>query len=146
MEASSKGYIENNGIESIGIICSPKFTWRENGGKTGNKYITKTIDSSSLLNRLELLLKSKMFLILPGSLGTLQEFISLLTEEYANNKEENDCCIVAFRKPWENVINSIKDDVKIPERVIKLINYIDNVDEMIKIFNNYKNNYKNTVV
>lgn len=111
MEALSKGIKEIGKTEAEGIICSPMFKWRD--GDSANEYCTKTTDSTSLLNRIEKLIQSSMFLILPGSLGTLEEFLCVLTNEYVRHDEHPTPCIVAYRNPWEKAINGLADSIPV---------------------------------
>jgi len=124
MEAAAKGAAEVGG-KIIGVICSAFKS------STANKYITRTIVTSSLDERLDTLIKlGQAYIVLPGGTGTLLELAKVW--EFKNKG------FLQARKPiilvggfWKPLVDLIaKDDpdssrfinlVDTPEQAINLI-------------------------
>lgn len=98
MEAASKGATQNNG-KAIGITCKLL------GGVRGNKYLSETIVTETIYDRLELLLKDSTVVIgQVGGVGTLAEIFLLLD---INRKERKDITIYLMGDMWKEIFKPI---------------------------------------
>merc|ERR1719473_1257613 len=84
-----------------GIICPSMFPLR---GLQGNKHLTKITKVNTIAQRIGKLASSTSFIILPGSIGTLTEFVYVWNQSVLTGK---DLTILAFRSPWEATCKSI---------------------------------------
>jgi len=98
MEAASKGATENGG-KAIGITCKAL------GGVRGNEYLSETIVTDTIYDRLELLLKESTVIIgQVGGVGTLAEIFLLLD---VNRKEKRDITIYLMGDMWKEIFKPI---------------------------------------
>ena len=121
MEATAKGASERNG-SSIGVIVPTVLVNRE---KNGNRYLTDRVICDTLNHRIETLIDlGDAYIILPGmsshpldywslgSLGTLNEFIELMTVYYIKNPK-NMKPVFAFENPWKRIWTTICSDLSV---------------------------------
>lgn len=138
MEAVSKGAREVvdqlpestiNKPEVVGVLVPGQFPDRK---LVGNRFLTTSIDAENMPRRVEMLTAlSRYYVILPGTLGTLQELtqIWILSLLHPGIRP----VIICFRDPWEQLITSVATLLKLPADNTALIQYVDNADEMISI-------------
>ena len=124
MEAAAKGAAEVGG-QIIGVTCSAFKS------STANKYITRTIVTSSLDERLDTLIKlGQVYVVLPGGTGTLLELAKVW--EFKNKgflqAAKPIILLGGFWKPLLDLIATDDPDssrhIKLaegPEQAIKLI-------------------------
>jgi len=128
MEAANRGAKENNG-QSVGCnIRLPK-------EQTPNPYLDKWFISKYFFVRKVLMFKySDAFVIMPGGIGTLDEFFEALT--LIQTKKILDFPIILFGKdfwePLQPLFNSMLAAKMISEEDIKLVLFTDSVDEALE--------------
>lgn len=114
-------------IEVTGIVLSEIFPDRV---REGNQYLTKSRDSTSMLHRIEqLTTMSRYFVILPGTLGTLQELLCIWVQKMLHPSDRASPIIIAFRDPWEKCVRGIAETLQIPDAVSELVLFVDTPDE-----------------
>lgn len=124
MEAAAKGAAELGG-KIIGVTCS---AFKSN---TANKYVSRTIITGSLDERLDTLIKlGQAYVVLPGGTGTLLE-LAKVWELQNKGFLETDKPIILIGSFWQPLLDLIATDdpecskyIKVadsPEKAIKLI-------------------------
>ncbi|KPA86127.1 ribosomal protein L32-like protein [Leptomonas pyrrhocoris] len=140
MEAVSKGAREARdaavpgspaaSMEVVGVVVSGLFPDR---ALEGNRYLTEMRDSTSMLNRIEqLTTHSRYFLILPGTMGTLQELVTIWVQKVIHPGGLPRPVIVAFRDPWEQCCKGIAETLSIPPEQRTAIHFVDTPEEAIE--------------
>ncbi len=124
MEAAAKGAAEAGG-KIIGVTCSAFKS------STANKYVTDTIISSSLDERLDTLIRlGQAYVVLPGGTGTLLELAKIWELKNKGFLEMNKMIILigGFWRPLVDLIATDEPDsgkyIKLadsPEQAVKLI-------------------------
>lgn len=109
MEAAARGARDAGG-ETIGVIC------RALGRGPANRFIGRTIETGTLLERLERLIGlGDAYVVLPGGTGTLLELSAVW--EMTNKGLIAARPIVAWREPWEAIAVRLRavqaDDVSL---------------------------------
>ncbi|GET92709.1 ribosomal protein L32-like protein [Leishmania tarentolae] len=141
MEAVSKGAREVKdaaaagsvaaSVEVVGVVVSEVFPDRLT---EGNKYLTKILDSTSMLHRIEqLTTQSRYFIVLPGTTGTLQEFVTIWVQKIIHPSDLPTPVIVAFRDPWEKCCQGITDSLQLPSHQANAIHFVDTPEEAIEL-------------
>jgi predicted Rossmann-fold nucleotide-binding protein len=141
MEAVSEGArkvvdaMERDGIEDrpevVGIVVNGQFPDR---ALSGNPFLTKSVDAPNFPRRVELLAsQSRYYVILPGTLGTLQELSTVWTLSYIHPSGLPKPVILAFRDPWEKVVASVTELLNIPQNVTDLVKFVDNADDCMRV-------------
>jgi uncharacterized protein (TIGR00730 family) len=124
MEAAAKGAAEVGG-KIIGVTCSAFKS------STANKYVTDTIISSSLDERLDTLIRlGQAYVVLPGGTGTLLELAKIWELKNKGFLEMNKMIILigGFWRPLVDLIATDEPDsgkyIKLadgPKQAVKLI-------------------------
>lgn len=141
MEAVSEGArkvvdtMEQSGAadrpEVLGIVVNGQFPDR---ALSGNKFLTQSVDAPNFPRRVELLAsQSRYFVILPGTLGTLQELSTVWTLAYIHPNGLPKPVILAFRDPWERLIASVSEILKIPDNVRELVQFVDDAEDCMRV-------------
>lgn len=100
MQAAAKAAIEAGG-KTIGVTCSAF------GGSVANEYISREIVTSSLDERLEMLIKlGEGYVVLPGGTGTLLELAKVceLRNKGFLNQSKPIILVGAFWKPLVDLV------------------------------------------
>jgi uncharacterized protein (TIGR00730 family) len=124
MEAAAKGAAEAGG-EIIGVTCSAFKS------STANEYVSRTIVTASLDERLDTLIKlGQAYIVLPGGTGTLLELAKVWEFKNKGFLQANKPIILVGRF-WKPLVDLIATDnpnsrkfIKLadrPEQVVKLI-------------------------
>ncbi|KAG5466227.1 hypothetical protein LSCM4_01372 [Leishmania orientalis] len=140
MEAISKGAREVKdaaaagspaaSVEVVGVVVSKLFPDRLT---EGNRYLTKLLDSTSMLHRIEQLTTlSRYFIILPGTTGTLQELLTIWVQKTIHPHDLPMPVIVAFRDPWERCCQGIIESLQLPSQQANAIHFVDTPEEAIE--------------
>ena len=141
MEAANKGANKNKG-KSVGWCIKLPFE------DINNNYI----DNDKLLNFDYFFVRKVMFVkyaqgfvVMPGGFGTLDEVFEALTL-IQTSKAENFQIIVVGSKCWNGMIDWIKKTVlienkNVSEKDLSLIKIADTSDEVMKILEEFHNNY-----
>ncbi|EPY27082.1 ribosomal protein L32-like protein [Strigomonas culicis] len=140
MEAVSKGaraVIDSRGAaapetcEVVGVVVSGIFPDRR---LTGNAYLTRTIDSDSMLHRIDQMMRlARYFVCLPGTMGTLQELTCVWMSAVLHPQTCAQPVIIAFRDPWESCCRAIAATLNFPPDQIELIHFVDTPEEAMEI-------------
>ena len=141
MEAANKGANKNKG-KSVGLRIKLPFE------DINNNYI----DKDKLLNFDYFFVRKVMFVkyaqgfvVMPGGFGTLDEVFEALTL-IQTSKAENFPIILVGSKFWNGMIDWIKKTVlienkNVSEKDLSLIKIADTSDEVMKILEQFHNNY-----
>jgi predicted Rossmann-fold nucleotide-binding protein len=122
-----------------GAICSPLFVTRK---EQGNKFLTNTIDSPHLTDRLKNLIdQSDAFIVLPGKLGTCLELLLVWNVAYIEalflpgSKRKP---VYVFRDPWEKVVQVMIEQLDLDrDRDGPLVTFVDTVDDIMKLLDEH---------
>ena len=126
MEAVSKGAYENGG-KVIGITC------KQVGSAVGNQYLSETIITETLYQRLKVLMEgTSLFIVQKGGIGTLSEvFLALdLIRKEPKSQQARIIFIGAF---WHDIIAALKQEI-IPEYEHYLFQIVKDSEEFMKNF------------
>eukprot|EP01107_Rhizomastix_libera_P009983 TRINITY_DN2622_c0_g1_i1.p1 TRINITY_DN2622_c0_g1~~TRINITY_DN2622_c0_g1_i1.p1 ORF type:complete len:131 (+),score=27.67 TRINITY_DN2622_c0_g1_i1:68-460(+) len=118
-----------------GVVVPTVFIERHEKLGGANKELTTHIDATSLWDRLDILLhSSSIFVILPGSIGTLQEFINIWSECILTRFHCGRAArVIAWRRPWEKLVHSLRETAQTTTEQEKFIEFVDGVEELEKI-------------
>jgi uncharacterized protein (TIGR00725 family) len=122
MEAVSKGVVESGG-QVIGVTC------KQVGHAKGNQYLSETIVTEKLYNRLNILIEeTSLFIVQRGGIGTLSEvFLALdIIRKEPENRQPKIYFIGAI---WNDLINCLKTDL-VPEYEHELFHIVENSEEL----------------
>jgi hypothetical protein len=121
MEAVSKGVFENGGT-AIGHTCKTFKTTK------GNKYLTETIPSNNIYERLEMLIEyTDIFILQKGGIGTLSELFLTLD---VVRKLENKPKILLIGEFWKDMMKSVSQFLNNGEE--NLYEVIYDVNDIVK--------------
>lgn len=116
-----------NSVAVRGVLCSQQFPDRV---LEGNRYLTEHIDSKTLLPRIETLCSlTRYYVVLEGTLGSLQELITIWGAS-SLSKKENRPVVLAWRA-WETIITHCSETLGIPQDYVSCIEYVDSVEECV---------------
>ncbi|TAH03188.1 MAG: TIGR00730 family Rossman fold protein [Sphingobacteriales bacterium] len=139
MEAANRGAFENNGV-SIG--CNIQLPFEQQG----NPYVQQSITFEHFFVRKVLLVKySYAFIIMPGGVGTMDEFFETLT--LVQTKTITQFPIVLFntayyKELWD-YMEFMATQGTISRDDLKLVLLTDSIDEAMEHISKYiKNNYQ----
>lgn len=121
MEAVSKGVTEAGG-KAIGVTC------KEVGSTAGNKYLTETIVTDRLYERLQLLIDGSSFYIVQrGGIGTLSE-VFLALDIIRKDKAITSPKVFFIGDIWNEILKSLK--MILPEQEHCLYTIIEDVNDL----------------
>ena len=135
MEALAKGASVTGG-EVIGVTCSAF------GRDSGNKYLSREIVTTSLIDRLDTLIKlGSAYVVLPGGTGTLLE-LAFVWELRNKGFLGEDKPIILLGEYWRELVNLVAADdadcrrhllfANEPKDVIKILKSCSKVSEGLK--------------
>lgn len=122
MEAASKGAFEAGG-HTVGHTC------RSFGSVKGNEFLTETVPSEDLFDRLRcLIMNTDLFVIQKGGTGTLAELF--LTLDILRKVKENRPKILLIGQPWESIVLlGGGGDCMIPEHELEMLTVVKSIKE-----------------
>ncbi|MFD2565485.1 LOG family protein [Aquimarina rubra] len=127
MEAVSKG-ITDAGGKAVGITC------KQVGSVQGNDFLTETVVTENLYQRLELLIdKTDLFIVQKGGIGTLSEVfltLDIIRKESIVNRPK----VFLIGDFWNAIVNSLKLNI-IPEYEHDLFLVLSDYEELKEIIN-----------
>ncbi|WP_298544325.1 LOG family protein [uncultured Aquimarina sp.] len=127
MEAVSKG-ITDAGGKALGITC------KQVGSAKGNDFLTETIVTETLYQRLEILIdKTELFIIQKGGIGTLSE-VFLTLDIIRKESKVNRPKIFLIGDFWNVIVDSLKLNI-IPEYEHDLFIVLSDYEELKGIIN-----------
>jgi uncharacterized protein (TIGR00730 family) len=125
MEAVSKGAVEG-GAQATGVTVN---YW---GGKA-NKYITKEIKCSNLLERINKLIElGDGFVVLQGGTGTLLELAAVW--EYINKGLSEKKPIACHSMLWKKIVSEMNKQMELEGRSTDIVRTFDTDEEIIEYF------------
>ena len=135
MEASARGCAAAQS-KCVGVVVPTLFVARHQNGGGANKYNTDVIDSRDLGHRLQCLTQySECYVVLPGTLGSLHEIISVWTEAtLAKLCGKSPKKIFAFRDPWEKTLTDAATTLGFSEDTIAYVTFVDSVEDLLRHF------------
>ena len=123
MEAASQGAVEGGG-EAIGVTVN---LW----GRQLNKYITREIKCSTLLERVHKLVElGNGFVVLQGGTGTLLELAAVW--EYSNKGLMDIKPIACHSSIWRTIVSEMNVQLKFEGRNTDVVKSFDTVDEVVE--------------
>ena len=123
MEAASRGAVEGSG-DAIGVTVD---LW----GRHINKYITKEIKCSTLLERIDKLIElGDGFVVLQGGTGTLLELSAVW--EYANKDLMQIKPIACHSSLWKSIVSEMNKQMKLEGRSADMVKTFDTIEEIIE--------------
>ena len=123
MEAASRGAVECSG-DAIGVTVD---LW----GRHINKYITKEIKCSTLLERIDKLIElGDGFVVLQGGTGTLLELSAVW--EYANKDLMQIKPIACHSSLWKSIVSEMNQQMKLEGRSADIVKTFDTIEEIIE--------------
>ncbi|WP_051473662.1 LOG family protein [Aquimarina macrocephali] len=126
MEAVSKGASIEGG-KAIGITC------KQVGSEKGNKFLSETVVTKKLYERLELLIQeTSIFIVQKGGIGTLSE-VFLTLDIIRKDKSVHRPKVFFIGDFWNNIIEVLKSTI-IPEyehHLFKVVKDFEEFNELI---------------
>ncbi len=117
MEAVSKGATSKNG-KAIGVTC------KQVGSEKGNSFLSETIVTQTLFERLQILIENtELFIVQKGGIGTLSE-VFLTLDIIRKEKTQQRPKIYFIGEVWNDVISNLKSNL-IPKHehdLFKIVN------------------------
>lgn len=136
MEAVSKGAASIGRVSIEGVVVPSVFV---NRPIDGNTFLTKVTHASSLIDRIDRLIHaSRVFVVLPGSVGSMAELVAVWNEDYCTRlkggKEASPLTLICWRKPWQAFVESTCNALNLHEgpNVIFVDSAEDAVAQVIK--------------
>lgn len=123
MEASAKGCTDNGG-KAIGVcIKGHSIAY----AKKPNDYLTEVIIKDTMTERLNELLRNDILIVMPGKIGTLEEFFKAWVEAFANKKNK----IYLVGEKNKKLVNFLVNNNFVnKEEYFPFIEIVDNVNEL----------------
>ena len=129
MKASSHGGSDGQGAVR-GVISPAVFPQRD---LFGNEFLTEVFVARSLPERLSnLVIDSQIFVVCPGTIGTLAEF--LLAWNLSSLKPVCGAVpprVFLMRDPWKQVVNNLQQSLNIYKEDVKLLTFVDRPEEVL---------------
>ncbi|NAS30026.1 hypothetical protein GTQ40_03495 [Flavobacteriaceae bacterium R38] len=130
MEAVSKGATSTGGT-AIGVTC------KQVGSAEGNTFLTETIATQTLYERLEILIENTdVFIVQKGGIGTLSE-VFLALDIIRKEKIENQPKLFFIGDLWNDIIAQIQSTLlpKHEHNLFKVINDFEEFKTQLEILN-----------
>ena len=140
MEGVSKGAASarNSNVTIEGVLVPSQFPDR---GREGNPYLTKRYYADTLIERVgRLIHSSEVFIVLPGSIGSMAELVAVWNDDYCNRFKGGDnkrALVVCWREPWQQFIDAVIQTLQLdPQKAPKCV-YVDSPEEAAKAVVSY---------
>jgi len=121
-----------------GVVCESAFANTLRAGAAGpNQYLTEQLPASDLLDRANLMLRnSDAVIVLPGGLGTLTKLamawnVAAVDSWASGEPSASARPVLAWRDPWEALLTSVADTLRIPEEIRMAINFVGSVEDVL---------------
>jgi uncharacterized protein (TIGR00730 family) len=131
MEGISKGAREVSDAEVVGVTVPTLFPLRS---MDGNPYLTKVIEETSLLSRIDRMMQRspKAKIGLPGTLGTLTEIMCAWNvAALAPIGSYTPSKLILWRY-WEKIVSCACESMNLSSEQRELIVYVDSVEDCLK--------------
>jgi uncharacterized protein (TIGR00725 family) len=132
MEGSAKGAAAVNSASiREGHLVPSLFPGRS---VEGNAYLTHRVDAASLLTRIDgLIARSRYFVVMKGTLGTLTELCSVANISMLTPPATRPL-IICYRDPWEQLMKNIWASLRIGNMTLEsLITFVDSAEEAVSL-------------
>lgn len=128
-DASGLGASTAGGVVE-GVICPSAFPQQ---GMHGNKYLTREVSTSSIEQRTASLAhQGDCYVVLPGGLSTLSSLIFTWNSQTVNQAASLKVRVIfVFKDPWENILQSLKVSMSLPESLLSCIRFVNSVEEVM---------------
>lgn len=124
MEAVSRGVVEAGG-KAIGVTC------KQVGLAKGNSYLSETIVTDRLYDRLKILMEdTSLFIVQRGGIGTLSE-VFLALDTIRKEPENIHPKMYFIGAVWNELIACLKTDL-VPDYEHELFHVVENSEELWK--------------
>ena len=128
---AKNGVVKPPEPQVTGILVPGQFPDRHT---EGNRFLTNAIDAPNFPRRVEMLTsESRYYVVLPGTLGTLQEFVSIWILSVIHHPSLPKPVIIAFRDPWESVVQHLGVALKLPQEQLDLVKFADTPEDVMRI-------------
>ena len=124
MGAVSRGASSEGGM--VVGVTSKTFSFRSGE----NPWLNRTIEANDSIERLKIMLtECDIAIALPGSIGTLNEIMMLLTlwKVY-----ETKMPLFAWKNPYESLLQGLNKDGYLDYKVLKKVLFVDNTADIFK--------------
>lgn len=132
MEAVSKGASEGGG-GATGVLVPSLFPQR---AASGNPFLTARVDAPTLLTRIDVMLHRapRLLVAMPGTLGTLTELMAAWNVALlAPIGGYEAATLVAWREPWQRIIATVGEDLKLTQEQLALVVFVDGVEGCVAL-------------
>lgn len=133
MEAANRGAFENGGI-SVG--CNIQLPFEQHA----NPYMHRWVTIKYFFVRKVLLAKySFAFIVMPGGLGTMDEFFEILTLIQTGIIRDFPVVVIGkkYFQPLQNMLNRMVEEKTISEKDLQLLLFTDDIEEASNYIQKY---------
>jgi len=124
MGAVSRGAFSKGGV--VVGVTSKTFSFRSGE----NPWLSKTIEADDSIERLKIMLmECDIAVALPGSIGTLNEILMLLTLWKVH---ETSMPLFAWKKPYDSLLHALHKDEFLDSQILKRILFVENTEDIFK--------------
>ena len=124
MEEVSRG-AKGAGGSTIGVTY---YKYGDTSGKSANPYVDKEVVTDNVFRRIEAMLESDAFIILPGGTGTLLELAAVL--EHINKGLMPPKPVIAVGDCWKNMMSGLEGEPVLKSSVRESLN-IANCSQLV---------------
>ena len=124
MGAVSRGARSAGGI--VRGVTSKTFSFRSGE----NPWLTHKIEAENSIERLKIMLiRCDVAIALPGSIGTLNEILMLLT---LWKVRESEMPLIAWKSTYEDLFFQLKNDGYLNPEILSKVIFVDNTEEIFQ--------------
>ncbi|KEG07914.1 putative ribosomal protein L32-like protein [Trypanosoma grayi] len=76
---------------------------------------------------------SRYYVVLPGSLGSLQETVCIWTISMLQRDGLPRPVILVFRDPWERCLRDVAAALRVADSTMQLLRFVDSAEEAMQI-------------
>ena len=117
--------------EVVGILVPGQFPDRV---LSGNQYLTTEVHARSMTERLDMLSsRSRYYIALPGTLGTLQELTLVWGLGAFHVAGRPRPLVICWRDPWETLVKAVESILHLPKEIVAALHYVDTPDEAMTL-------------
>ena len=130
MAGVSEGAVAGGG-GAVGVVVPTLFAFR---GAGANRHVTATVETPSLLTRIDAMLARapRLVVCLPGTLGTLTELCCAMNTALLHGLAGREVPrVFAWRAPWQSVVEHAGEALGLDAATRALVTYVDGVEEVV---------------
>ena len=142
MEAVSKGAAAaESAVDIVGVLVPSLFVGRS---LDGNSFLTKRIHASTLIERINVLTSSsRVFIVLPGKVGTMAEVVAVWNQDYCDKFKvragPSRVLLVCWRNPWEGFFKSVLSSLDLDDSFRPQLVFVDSPAEAVAAVKHFIN-------